>query len=355
MIIDVMKPDDARVSARLGVIDRYISFTWIDRYYSAGEFALKLDYRDDLYSLLAPKNVLYLPYNGKRAQYITSRVVREDDPNHYIIEVKGKDPRILLQSRILLQGYPMDSQYFPSEEIRAFLNANIGTGAGSYRSLQSVINFSIPSYASDSTVIYIPAGVTLDEAIRRAMKTDRIGWRLNIPTGDYPTTTYRTLDMENATGYPNVVFSREHDSGKLTQIEASYPDDPNWAAAYGDGVFTAQRVKTSSATGPIGLDRYEGAVNVSGVKASPEASDRWEALLTGAAINATAAAGKYKDSMEFEAFENSPYRYGIDYDIGDTVRVQSNIGNVPVTPARVIEYVRSDDASGFHEYPVLSV
>ena len=252
MIIDVMKPDDARVSARLGVIDRYISFTWIDRYYSAGEFSLKLDYRDDLYSLLAPKNVLYLPYNGKRAQYITSRIVREDTPNHYVMEVKGKDPRILLQSRILLQGYPLDSQYFVSEEIETILNANIGTGAGSYRSLQSVINFTIPSSggAPSSAVIYIPAGVTLDEAIRRAWQSDKIGWRLNIPTGDYPTSTYRTLDMENATGYPNVVFSREHDSGKLTQIESTYAASPNWAAAYGDGVFTAQRVKTSSATGP---------------------------------------------------------------------------------------------------------
>ena len=88
---------------------------------------------------------------------------------------------------------------------------------------------------------------------------------------------------------------------------------------------------------------------------SPDASDRWEALLSGAALEAISAAGKYKDAMEFEAFENTPYRYGIDYDIGDRVRVQSNIGNIPVTPARVIEYVRSDDESGFHEYPVLSV
>lgn len=61
-----------------------------------------------------------------------------------------------------------------------------------------------------------------------------------------------------------------------------------------------------------------------------------------------------KETARFEGSINqdlSPYKYNVDYALGDTVMTVGDYGLV--TPARVTEYIRSEDATGTKAFPTL--
>ena len=66
------------------------------------------------------------------------------------------------------------------------------------------------------------------------------------------------------------------------------------------------------------------------------------------------ALAQAKETAIFDGSINqdlSPYKYGVDYSLGDIVTVQGDYGLL--TKARVSQYIRSENASGFKAYPTL--
>jgi hypothetical protein len=65
------------------------------------------------------------------------------------------------------------------------------------------------------------------------------------------------------------------------------------------------------------------------------------------------ANNNYTKVVDGEVVPQSQYQYGKHYSLGDIVELQSPSGLT--TPARITEYIRSQDANGQRAYPTVSV
>lgn len=122
-----------------------------------------------------------------------------------------------------------------------------------------------------------------------------------------------------------------------------FTDEPFGNEAYVLGPSDA--FKLHKGTEKSGLDR-----RVILVDASSSGITDDDALKTEGAR----ALGNAKEIARFDGSINqdlSPYKYNVDYALGDTVMLVGDYGLV--TPARVTEYIRSKDATGTKAFPTL--
>ena len=103
---------------------------------------------------------------------------------------------------------------------------------------------------------------------------------------------------------------------------------------------------------------YEGASNPTGLARRVVLIDASQAAgLTQDGLKGYMSQG-LADARETAVFDGSinqdlsPYVYGVDYSLGDLVRLVGDYGLDQ--KARVTEYIRSEDASGFKAYPTLT-
>ena len=62
---------------------------------------------------------------------------------------------------------------------------------------------------------------------------------------------------------------------------------------------------------------------------------------------------KFIKSVDGEIVPESQFKYGVHYNLGDVIEVQGNTGIVQ--PARITEYIKSQDESGEKAYPTVSI
>lgn len=116
-------------------------------------------------------------------------------------------------------------------------------------------------------------------------------------------------------------------------------------AAYGVGAGMSAKM-FEGASNPTGLDR-----RVILVDASQGSTQNVDVLRN----YMSQALSEAHETAMFDGSINqdlSPYKFGVHYNLGDTVKVAGDYGLDEL--ARVTEYIRSEDATGFKSYPTLT-
>jgi hypothetical protein len=63
------------------------------------------------------------------------------------------------------------------------------------------------------------------------------------------------------------------------------------------------------------------------------------------------AANEFVKAVDGEIVPTSQFKYGVDYNLGDIIEVQGNMG--VIQSSRITEYIRSHDLTGEKAYPTV--
>lgn len=129
-----------------------------------------------------------------------------------------------------------------------------------------------------------------------------------------------------------------------------------------DGTYLFSKVGSANAAYGIGKNMaatmFEGASEPSGLARRAILVDGSQSDIADIAILKNEMSRGLSEAHETAIFDGSinqdisPYKFGVDYNLGDTVKVVGDYGLV--TNARVTEYIRSEDQTGSKGYPTLS-
>lgn len=204
----------------------------------------------------------------------------------------------------------------------------------------------------------IPYG-NLFDAVKSVCDLDALGFRLHpldvtSSAGNIAFDTYRGLDR-TSTQDDNTLVVFEPAMDSLTDIKElrSISGYKNAAYAWANGMTDQTKIGYAFAgvSSPSGFDRRTLMVDASDINAADYSGADLKALLDARALNALANNNYVRTTDGLIVPQNS-FVYGRDYTLGDIIELRGLSSGVQ--PARVTEYIRSQDETGESAYPTLS-
>jgi hypothetical protein len=344
------------------VVDRYESLIWTERYQSYGDFQL------DIFSNLESRGLFkagtLLAMN--QSNYVMKVETTEDGANangEKILSVKGRSLEAILYDRIAKES-TSDLTASPSWTITGtpgviarkifhdicvtgildvgdkipFINEGTFLAAGTVSEPVDPITVEI-----EPTTVY--------EAIAQICTTWNLGFRLlrqfdmsklwfDIYSGSNRTTAQTTL--------PPVVFAPGLDNLQNTKELTTIEGSKNVAYVFSPAGF--KKVYPDDVDpGIAGLERHVLVVNASDIDST---NPDIPAALTQRGKEELA---KYRTQQAFdgEINQNSSYKYGVHYNLGDIVETRNSDG--VTNNMRVTEQIFVSDKEGERAYPTLTI
>jgi len=350
---------------RTTVIDRYESCIWTERHTAYGDFQLVIHSTPQNRIQLA-KGTRLAMNNSKRVMTIENAENKDDSEGRSMLTISGRSLEgTELESRVVrlnMNGLNTDPNMVfpaapPADALRALFDYIMVVGALSSADIlplyQSGTLYPVNTILEpDANVILSFPPMTLYKAIKDVCDAYGLGFRLyrgpddsklyfNIYTGDDRTSTQATL--------PAVIFAPDLENltnmSEFSSIEL-YKNVVLVVAKYGSRwVYADEDAEVAT-----GFNRKVAIVSASDIETT-----------AGAALDAELEQrgkeelSKYKaiQAIDGELPANSPYRYGIDYELGDIVEMRNDDGLT--NRMRVTEQIFVDDAQGERAYPTLAV
>lgn len=248
-----------------------------------------------------------------------------------------------------------------------YLDGTINTGISNPQQL-IIPGLGLNTYDDTGPVIKIaiPYGPVYD-ALKDIAEAHEIGMRITLDSVTPPTyslgfQSYRGLDRTSAQSvYPVIRFSPQMDS--LTDIKELqsvaefktliYTWAPGLKAEEGQPPYPTTPGK-AQLTGPeyVGFDLRALMVFANDITTDTleEEHQHLIEILNERAFDELKK-HKYVKTVDGEIVPEAQLQYGKDYFLGDIIEVQGNTG--VVQPARITEYIRSQDSSGAKAYPTV--
>lgn len=347
---------------RVEVVDKFESLVWTERYSSFGDFEL------DIHSTRQTREQFQA---GVKVACNTSYRVMEvktvadgvDEDGKATLKVKGFSLEEMLQDRTAkntMSNLAVEPKWIitdqPADVIRAMFDHICRAGA---LSLSDVIPFLQPGTIfplsnipePDTAITWEQSVDTLYNAIKGLAELYDLGFRLvrNFDTSQLYFDVYSGDDRTSRQAiFPPVIFAPNLDNlqntEELTTIENSKNvayvfSEVGFAVVYPDGVDPAQ---------VTGFDRKVLMVNASDVNAD---TVNIAAALQQAGKEALSQ-NRSLSAFDGELNQNSAYKYGVDYNLGDLVELRNQDGII--TDRRVQEQIFVHDAEGERSYPTLA-
>lgn len=342
----------------LAVIDTFISSIWTERYNDCGDFELLVQHTKTNKELLVEGN--YLVRND--SEYIMAIETIEatyDSENGDTLKVSGRTAESFMERRIIWGIVNVSGNL--ENVVSKLINDNVINPTDPNRKI-SEIQYS----KSTITIGEINAqyfGDNLLEVIKALCKEESIGFKSNLIGKHIVFSLYDGVDHSyEQTEQDYVVFS--HTFGNLISSDQVISNKllKNVCLVAGEGEGP-ERMQTSVGT-DSGLMRREIFVDASSVSRNTGekdpnteedilyTDDEYRRLLQ---QNGTDELTKHTSTDTFDGKINytSTFQYGKDYSIGDIVSVVSPYSSN--RKARIIEYIRSSDATGDSEYPTFEI
>lgn len=365
-------------------IDKFFSAIWTERYYGDGDFELNVvpDAASAAYLPLGQlvgitesrepmivqtrdiENDILKVTGISLTKWLNNRVIRSSpDPTVSTWVVTGVKPGALLTT--MVQNWAIDSVYLtdytgtpPANSMGLTPNPSVFKVPGLYISATDTAGSNI-----DATVNFGP----LYDALREIAVGYQVGMRItldSVSTSSYSLgfMSYRGVDRtSDQTAVDVVRFSPDQDSLNHTKELESIETRATIAFAVASGVDLA----TANAYGPVMSDwasRGSGFDLEAAVVSSNISQDQLTAAGSGAAAlyqaslahDIAAYLGEHKLMRinDGEIVENVN-QYNSQYFLGDIVELESVDGQLQ--PARVTEYIRSQDPAGIKSYPTVEL
>lgn len=364
--MELMTLDDNHQPAKL--IENYDSLIWTERFNTVGDFQIQTGNVSQFMELLPEGKVLTLRESNVPMIVETHQIDRKKNTPQNLI-IKGRayesilDRRVSIQSVAALTGAvnwdvlvktPSDAAYFIIVKICV-------DGLIDPADIFPAAKVQFPT----------PADYLASTGPTKTFTIDR-GQLLTVVLGLLQ--TQAELDISTTPDTPAVVphgirAVRPNSSGTAVAIEI-YSGVDKTADVYfdatrdllDDGTYLFSKVGAANAAygvaGGMAATMFEGAVE-------PEGLDRRVILVDASTSGivdedvlrnelSTALSAAHETAI-FDGSINqdlSPYVFGVDYQLGDIVKVVGDYGLT--TNARVTEYIRSEDATGVKAYPTLT-
>lgn len=360
--MDVFVLDDYLV--RDSALDSYFSCIWSERVASLGDFELDVPNTPEMKSLLSIGKHLGIN-ESKRVMTIETHDTKVDDQGRNVLTVSGRSLEAILTERVAWNNATAGSSTnpkwvvtgTPAAAARYIFNQICVVGVLSASDIIPFYNAGT-TYPTD-TIVEFPDPVVFEleigsvyDRIKDICDQYKMGFRLykgldtsklyfNIYQGNDRTTQQNVLDP--------VVFSPSLDNLSKIQEFTSIENLRNVAFVYSKtkSIFVYAEGSDSSTAG---LNRRVLYVDATSVEETTEPN--LTKILTQKGNEALA---KYRSITAFdgEISQADQYTYGVHYELGDLVEMQS--GNGITNNMRVTEQIFVADENGSRSYPTLSV
>lgn len=364
--MDLMTLDGNNQPAKL--IENYDSLIWSERYSTIGDFEIQTGNVDQFMTLLPEGTNLTLRDSNVPMMVETHQIDRKKNTPQNLT-IKGRaweailDRRIAIQSVAALTGSddwvvnvktPSDLAYYIIVKICV-------EGLVSAKDIFEAAKVQFPT-----PVDYLTStGPTKPFTVSRGQLLDIVVGLLQTEAAADTT----TVPVTPAIVPHGIRAVRPSPAGTAIAIQIYTGVDKSQTVYFDatrdlldDGSYLFSKVGSANAAygvlKNIAASMYEGTPEPSGLARRVILVDGSQSDIADATILKNEMSSAMAAAHETAIFDGSvntdlsPYKYGVDYNLGDIVKVVGDYGLV--TNARVTEYIRSEDKTGSKAYPTLS-
>lgn len=345
-------------------IDAYFSFIWSERVASIGDFELVVPNTKDMRNLLATGKRLGIN-ESKRVMVIETIVGKTDDEGREVLTVSGRSLESILMERIAWNDPALGTETNPKWVYTAtpaamarwiFHQICVAGVMSTYDIIPFYVTgstYPADTIAEDDTSLLFELEVgTVYERIKDICDQYKMGFRLykgqddsklyfNVYTGNDRTTQQSVLDP--------VVFSPNLDNLAKIQELSSIESLANVAFVYSKtkSIYVyADGYDTSIS----GLARRVISVDATSVEETTEPN--LTKILTQKGQEALSK-NRSITAFDGEISQAGQYIYGVHYELGDLVEMQSGSGIS--NNMRITEQIFASDENGSRSYPTMSI
>lgn len=324
-----------------GIIRDYESLTLTRRFYTPGEFELKINLSKQHTDALVRNNILVLG-GGRKAGIIRHREPQEDDSDQSdVLTIKGPTLQGLMHDRIILPadspGTGYDSAEGTQEAImKHFVTAHTVSPSDGDRALAGLV-VAADQGRGASDKWRFPINNYVDDALSQVGSYAKIGWgiRADIANKQLIFDVYQGVNRSvSQSTVPPITFSADWSNISAPHLTQSWLNAATTAYAVAGDTLDNLVQKVGTATG------YERQEQVFDCSDAETAAD----LLTLGSQKLGDVAPT--ESFNFNILPDRPFVYGADYDLGDTVTAYSRKFGVTLD-AQITEMVEVWEASGY--------
>lgn len=345
------------------LVDFYESMIWTERFKTAGDFKLqtsKINYTLDL----LPLGSLISLVDSRELMFVEDHeITKNEEDGSETLLVSGRSFETFLEKRASGKSFnspagvqPWQFSFDRATSALLYVIVYIITQGG-INAIDNIdqIYVSVDGSLNERTVETRQYSVTFDSLYNNMMTIANSG---NVGIYNYrPDVDGKQIFMFVSAGYDRsinqserdpVVFRAQDGHFKSTKYLFSNRDERNVAYVFSP---IGTLIKPNANTNPLvsGFNRLALSVNASDITEIQTGMTK-NALLSQRALQELA---KHKQKVIFEGVVSSsnPYKYGVDYMIGDLVTVQGDYG--VNQSMRITEYIRSENFEGEIHYPTL--
>jgi hypothetical protein len=335
--IRILSPD----LSILGEIDDYESLIFTRRWHRPGEFEIHINRHKRNVDTLQKDNLVIIGGDTKKVGIIKHREITldEDGKQSEVWKIVGKTLGEVTSRRITVPpaGQSHDMIRAPAETVmKHYVAANIVSPIDPDRAIQQVMN--APDQGRGDEIAWQSRYANLDEEIEKISMASGLGWNvfIDLSARKWVFEVYAGRDLTvGQSNNPPVIFSPEFESLKTQHFVESDVNYRNVAIVAGQGegeLRTIVQVGTAA-----GLERKEVFVDARDLPETDSLRDRGLQKLNEMKVDRL---------LEAKILTNGPFRYGVDYDLGDTVTIRNRDWGVTMD-ARITEIKEIYEPDGF--------
>lgn len=316
-------------------------------YYGVGDFAIKCNLNESILASVRKGDFCTIP-NKPYIFTIKSLKPSYDANNGYILTISGKQAKDIFSQRIIQTAKLLSTDLASS--INGLISENAGPNASSNRQMGIVIENSTVSETIEETQATVG---DLLEFTDNLLKTKECGSELFIENNQLKYRVYKGNDKSSS-----VIFSQSFDNLSKSEYIEDDTNEKTVILVESEGIYQAYNSNTNA----TGLDRkevfFESSVSP---KYTNEQGVEVELDLTNTTDLATFKKFLVEDGKEQltnwlveKTFKGeidtklNQYEFGVDYYLGDKVRVQDEYLNIFITP-RITKFTMSQNTGGYSE------
>lgn len=349
---------------RSEVIDTFETVIWTERFRDMGDFELHVESTPENRKLLSPgtKLATNTSYRMMEIETITDKV---NDDGKKVLQIVGPESVRVLEDRLAkatLDNLATDAAWVltdtPGNIARKIFTDICVTGTLSewdkipYIQPGTILPAStIPEPSEIVTLTIDPQSVYA--AIKQICDTYDLGFRLvrNFDMSQLYFDIYAGSDRTTSqTILPPVVFAPELDNLQNTTELSTYAGSKNVAYVFSDQGFV-EVIAEGVDPEVTGFERKVLLVKADNLEGTPTTTEITDYLTQ----KGTEELAKYRPLSAFdgEINQNSTYKYGVDYNLGDLVELRNDDG--ATNRMRVTEQIFVSDEQGDRQYPTLAM
>lgn len=332
----------------IGVVEKYISLIWADRYDECGDFELTVFYDAALRDLLQKDRYVSVDYSDRTAIIEKVEISHDEDGNANMI-VTGRTVEIIMNRRIVLNKteFKKDGDKKPNlqDAAKKLIDENIISPADSKRTIpgfifqvnndSNITRLTLEDETYDKDVIFdIIAGMAQDK---------HIGFKVLVnESGQFIFSFYKGVDRSN-----EILFSPYYDNLNNSSYFSSVEEFKNiMFVSKNDTEFITVPLEENNE--PTGLARRETHESASSLKENKEGELSDDELKT-KARKKLKLEHKVQTGFEGDIIPDILYQYRTHYNVGDKVQLEDEYGNAEVV--YVSEVVITFDENGLSIIP----